>query len=517
MKASWLKAVLMVAGVSFGANAEAGPPGWCKAYGGRADRESIESALQSENVRDAVASIVVNTCFPEDEAKKQAKELEAARQKIGQRLNMSEDAWADAAEWTSGQRSSRSDTYPSNRPARDLAFSAHSPTQQYYTLIYDDLEINYKADVLDAKLTETGRLGYIFNCIKPRNVGDRAVQWAMCQGDIDAYDPKKIPAELKADQTASGFDRMIIRFMADRAAADLKAHAESVKQLIAKDEAYGKVFEAAKQGRKAFATVDAKLIAAALAMDDARVTESRKAYAGCLDKTWPALTKAIAALPAAKFGNMNADPDTTPYPVQAIGVIVGDPVGYLTANSYFICSKNESDTGPFANKLASAMMWWPGFRGPRTAAHSTILNAGIELDKKDAKLDFPTERLGWMGAGDGKGDYGRGVVGGVKVTGDTATITFAPKMEQQSRCTASKRTNRITRIDSSGNLIYETICTASKSVTVNTASSPVTVGSRFLGGLKVGMNALVYQGAVQMAWAKNGAKLPSIVLGTAVK
>ena len=82
---------------------------------------------------------------------------------------------------------------------------------------------------------------------------------------------------------------------------------------------------------------------------------------------------------------------------------------------------------------------------------------------------------------------GRGVVAKVEVKGDKAKVTFKKEFEKQEQCTNWKSSNRITQITSSGSVIYESWCTASKSVTVDTSFPPQRVKARYVEGLKPGM------------------------------
>jgi len=96
-------------------------------------------------------------------------------------------------------------------------------------------------------------------------------------------------------------------------------------------------------------------------------------------------------------------------------------------------------------------------------------------------------------------------------------VTFAKKIEQQSQCAARKTTNRVLRIDGNGNLIYDSVCTKWVNVTVNAARDPVEVHTKFLGGLQKGASPVIMGGAVILSYPKDGAKLPSIIFGTAIK
>ena len=112
---------------------------------------------------------------------------------------------------------------------------------------------------------------------------------------------------------------------------------------------------------------------------------------------------------------------------------------------------------------------------------------------------------------------GRGVVASVKVNGDKAVVTFKKEFEKQEQCTNWKSSNKITQITSSGSVIYESWCTASKSVTVDRSFGPQTVKARYVDGLKPGMVFTNTEDVAGVVYAKNGAKQPSSICSAPVK
>lgn len=513
-----LSVAVLVGGMTLTTLAHAQVPGWCKSYQGR-DHNGVDTALKEDDPEWNVYALVTNTCQPDSDAKAAAAKLTEARARWGKRLDLTEDEWADAAEWASAPQSNRGFKSTIARPDQKTPWSRLPPIDQYQLLLDASNDRNYMADAMGPQLSELGRLGYVMSCTKEPYIVNTGVGNALCAGDIEALDRAKMIAEVRADKHG-GYERMMMRFVLLRLDDRLKAHDARVKALVAKDEAYGKMIDVAKQARKTWATTaDPKLVELAQAMDDARVSNSNKAYAGCYDKTWAAFSGVVAKLPAKAFGNMNLDPQTHGYGEQAMSVVVAAPNGYLAGLAHMLCGKADKEKpDPWFGLLSDALMWYPGHRGPRTAAQTALIDANLTLDDRSEKIDYGLERHEWASVyTSAKGDFGRGVIDSVKVTGDKATITFAKVIEQQNQCVASKPTRRLLRIDSSGNFIYDSVCTSSKVVTVNTASAPVTVPTKFLGGVKKGMTVLVQTGAVFIAWPKNGAKLPSAVLGVAVK
>ena len=410
----------VIASVSMVAGTAHAEPPWCKSLEGGVDPVYLKDAVADTDTKKAVYALVVMTCRPDADAKQAASQLAAARAKIGPKLGMVEDDWADAAMWADAQPSSRGNDYPLlYMSTQNKAASAYTPIEQYELLLNTTLEVVYQADLFP-KLTETGRLGYVKNCIQH----DHPIHWAICQADIDSLDRKAAFAEIRGDTTHSGYDRMIARLALDGLDARLTRHAADVKPLLAKDEAYGKMFAAAAAGRKTWASANPKLVELANAMDDARMSKSNKAYAGCVDKTWPALSAAIAAIPAKTYENMDRTaraPDPT-IEQQAILKLINAPNGHLAALAHGVCLAGDKNNDPFLGYLVPALERWPGFRGPHTSAQTAILTAGLELDTKGESIDYELERHAWLhNTSSPDGEYGFGIVDSIKIKGDQAT------------------------------------------------------------------------------------------------
>ena len=79
------------------------------------------------------------------------------------------------------------------------------------------------------------------------------------------------------------------------------------------------------------------------------------------------------------------------------------------------------------------------------------------------------------------------------------------------------RTNRVTRIDGNGQLVYEVKCIKTKVVTVNTAPDPQLVDARYAAGLKPNVFTSIAEGVAQAVWAHGTSPTPTYVFGVAVK
>jgi hypothetical protein len=159
---------------------------------------------------------------------------------------------------------------------------------------------------------------------------------------------------------------------------------------------------------------------------------------------------------------------------------------------------------------------WPGFRGPRTAAQTRILGAGITLDDRDAKLEHPSVYRKFNQGG-GSGGGGEGVIAKLKSSGKQVTVEFKKQMVKQVQCAQAKRTNHVTQIRPDGSLIYENICVKKETVTVDKSDPPQTVNARYLEGVKPGMFASITEDVVIAAWAKPGAASPTMVFGVKLR
>ncbi|MBA3501045.1 MAG: hypothetical protein M4D80_09870 [Myxococcota bacterium] len=474
---------------------------------------SLKDALTSSDPREAVPAIVSALCQakPGSEEAQRVREVEAARKRMMTRLDMLESDWPDAAAWASEHQGKLMSTSGLDVDQKK-PWTALTPIEQFVTISRADDSSHYVTDAFGTKLTEVGRFAYILDCLRVRR---GAVEWAICQGDFDALDRKKLAAELRASAGSTGYERMALRMDLAELDVKLRAHAATVKEALAKEPGYQAVFAAATAGRAAWAKTDPKLHALVTAMDDARITNSRRAYAGCIDKTWPALSAAIATIPAKKLAPVD---DQGVRHERAAGAIANDPNAYLAGLAYVQCAMGGEGSGMLVRLLADAMNRWPGFRGPRTTALTTIMNAGIELDDRDARLEFPRVSNNWLSSGGTSyKTSGRGKVGKVEKQGDTAVVSFSPKMETFTYCATRKESNKIVQILSNGTLIYESWCTSYKQATENRASKPQTVDARYLAGVKPGAVVEIIDEVVLYVWPDGKATVPSHVAGVEVK
>lgn len=516
-------------------------PGWCSAVGqGRLDSGgSLKDAIDGDDPRNALRDLVARTCKPDAESKEHMGDLDAARKKWSARLDLTEEDWADVADYaTLGQGERMNGKVRVNTNGQEMGigdtlkrpWSSFDPIDQFAMLSAEAgasgdlaLDFNYLADALGDKLSETGRLAYVMRCIKSSR--NESVQWAMCQADVDKLDPKKIGAELRANKVYSGADKIRVRVELDEMKPVLTSHAARVKKLIASDPGYAKLFEVAAATAKEWegrGKSDAALLALVAEMDDARATKSRKAFTGCEDKTWAAWKTAMATVPAKKFEGMRDDRENGKSFVDtAMGPIVNNPSVFLASVAMLTCmtvgQERNAHHDILIRLLGDAMQRWPGYRGPRTATQTAIMTAGIELDDRDAKLEYPNVFRPFDGGGGSRSGGGSGVIGALKPAGKTTTVEFKKQMVKQVQCAQARQTNRITQIRPDGSLIYESICVRNETVTVDKSDRPQNVNPRYLEGVKPGMFISIIEDVAIAAWAKPGTAAPSMVFGVALK
>lgn len=489
----------LVAASLFAVTQVSAAPGWCKKLKS-SESWSVED-IDSPDASRAMPTIALASCSDNTDAKSNSAKVSAARARWGKALDMNEDEWGDVA------------AYLNNRDKKEVPdetspYSEWSPVAQYNWIEFKNPE-EYAIDALGARLSESGRLAYIEHCVLDAN----PVTWAVCQGDIDSFDRKKIAGELRSDTKHDGSERTRIRFTLAHIDSELKDHEKDVAKLEKQDPAFAELFAKAAEGRKAW-TADPKLIELANQMEDARISTSRKAREGCEAKTWPAFAAEISKLKAGAFAGVTKE-DGGMIIANEAAVVMSNPNGYLAGIAHLSCvGRDHADEA--AAGIAEYAAFTPGYRGPRTAGHTALL--GVKPDKQATHIDFNTPKREWARDTEAttKG-FGKGPVASVKTSGTKTTITFVKKTEIQSQCTSYKSTNHVLRIDSSGNVMWDYTCTSSHDVKVDVTTPPVTIDSKYVGGLKAGNNVWVEGGSVMIAWQTPTSKLPSIILGAPVK
>ena len=518
---------LMLVGVSmlFVSTAWAGraTPKWCSRD---IPQQSVDYGLKSAEVSSQLRAVAYLMCNPGEVKDAEWKLVDDTYHKLSARFGLDDNTWADVADWAINSQ-------PSSEPAKP---DQKKPWSQLDTVEQaGGVEGNfiqaankmgstdpaYFVDALGSKLTEGGRVAWINWCLRQ----DKPVVWAMCQGDIDALDGNKLAAELRAASGHAGRDRMLIRLEYDEVKSKLAAHAADVKKLIAKDPIYGQMFDIAKKeyaGWKASPDV----VALQAAIEDALVSQSRRASDGCADKTWKAVLASVSKIPAKTFQlHRKEKEETTLYLYRMNGVVasglLSQPDGYLAMNAYAMCKDmtNTANDDGVMGLIYGVGGRWSGFRGPRTAAQTLIFQANLQPDDRGARIDYPDIERFWFGdhnmAGSGPGGYG--TVTKVAAKGGKIHLEFQKHKHQEYVSLGCKPTNHIQAIRDNGEIVYDEVCASSKLLTTMEGQDPLDLSTETAKAVKPGMVVDIEHGLVLVAWPNEKSDTPSLILGQPVK
>jgi hypothetical protein len=384
----------------------------------------------------------------------------------------------------------------------------------------------YAADALGGRVSESGRLGYIAQCVDAA----MPVVMAMCQADIDALDAKKLFGELHATGH-TGVERMAVRFAYDQVVQQLPKRQEAVKKLLASDPAYKQMFDIAKQQRTEWDSrwkANAEPLQMAAAMDDAYVTGSRKLSSGCQDKAWHALAVAIPSVPAKRFITPRKDDIDTEYAravkYNAANALLAEPESYLAsaalATCYLLEKPKDIAKEPNADVpsvLISELDYWSGMRGPRTSTATRILQAGLQFDDRAAKVEVPKFRRYWDTELDTMHGAFLGTVTAAKPKGDKINLVFQTKAVKTYQSYGCKNTNHVNGIKSNGEFSYEYTCAGAREVIEHEGPTPDDFTKNFAAVAKPGTVIVAVGDTVFVVWPNAKAPAPTFVLGQPVK
>ncbi|MFN0246679.1 MAG: hypothetical protein ACKV2T_07205 [Kofleriaceae bacterium] len=490
-------------------------PAWCK--GGR-DKPSydMKSLFSETDPRDALTNLIGATCYADSDIASYAKQIEATRQAWSKKLGLTETDWVDVNEWAHYPRYSRnsSDFFAKDRSA---PLSSYSALDQFAVLndTTGNIDVAYLADAFGARITMLGRLAYVQACMGRASQDDGPVAYAMCATDAAALDLTKIYAEIGADKSHELSDRMTARIVAYETVAKLAQWNAEAKAFRDKDPAYEKMFQLGEQAHKTWASADATALALMNDLDDAHTSGSRRASQGCMARAEAAWKVAVEAVPAKTAATIKGEPGNT-FLTQFVPFAIATPTGFLGALALNVCAKLENKTDALTRVIGATLERWPGFRGPRTGTQTAILTAGLQLDQRDAQIDFPDLKRDFID-GDSNTAMTIAAMASVKIEGETATVTFQKQKVKQTRCTKGHTTNRIQRINDFGQFVYEYKCDVWVNETIDVEPSPpIKVRAKYAAGLAAGMTVSIVDDVVVAAYPKNNTT-PSFVTGVAVK
>ena len=517
----------VVFGVALASPAEAGNPAWCKKVSSGFTADGVKR-VHAPDVEEAVKAILAESCHAEndsygDHQPEKHAEVDKARAALSQQLGMTEADWADAVAWDENNHN-----LEATISAKSLALL--TPIDQYLAIAGsfksdDGYAMNdplYTADALEGRLTETGRLALLQWCVKQTpstHEADKLLSWAVCQGDVDKLDVKKLIGELKADTVHPGGARFYLRIAALKMQQQLAEDAATKKKLLAKDPSYGKPYEVATAARADWAKTigtNTKLLALVEQVDGGVWFHSRKGLEGCEAATRAALGEAVSTLPAKAFANMYDDreaPDKG-FARKATPILTSTPQVHLAATAFLECQPKHQ----LSHYLANIVDPIAGARGPRMAALTVFRLTDFKFDDTKANPRMPPMGGRPWNIVLGNFSYG-GVVKSAKVAGDKVKLTMEKTKKTQVDCVKEHWGNRVISVDSNGKFIYELICDKEAPVVHDTTVPDFEIPGEYASVVKPGVVISVFSqsGDVIAVWPNKTAKLPSWVLFGAVK
>ncbi|HEY4240773.1 MAG TPA: hypothetical protein VGM88_13215 [Kofleriaceae bacterium] len=511
--------VVLLALVAAPGLAAAAPAAWCK------DLSTTTATLYPNDLTDltspdleAATQAVVKASCARTVDDKFVAQITSARDALTKRLDLHADDWVDVVAWMNHN----TNFDPPEITVKSLA--ALSPVEQY---VAEDIDYKnsvggaaddymYYMDALGAKATETARAFFVLWCAK--DAGDNNVsKWGVCQGDITAFDLRKLSAELHADTAHAGAARFWIRVHAFKIPEAVAHVAEQKKKLVASDAAYQKYFDAAAAGAAEWTRTvgsNTKLLALVEQMDSATLFHSRKLLDGCDEATTAALGDAISTLPASSFKGMNDKHDDMrhSFVFQVGPLLANTPAVNLALNAYISCHPDSS----IAKHFGWYMLQTPGSRGPRGAALGAMqrVKAAFDDTTKKAPPMLGFYARPYSGYTDNLNSAGGGVKS-LAPKGDKVMVAFDKTSITTQDCVKSHETDRIARIEN-GNVYYEVICDKTAPVKHDTTWPDQGISAAFAKVLKPGIVFSAADDAVIATWPK-GAGLPNWVLFGTVK
>lgn len=516
-----MKIMMVAAALAGWAQTAEARPAWCQGDAGRGNLSitksdgSFKYATAADDDSGSFTEIVNALCSSDPQAEPFRAQLEAARARWSKRLHMTDADWNDALPFATEMQVFRVNLEIDLQKQHD-AFSDMTPVEQFDAFKrIDTLDQIHLADVAASHLTWTGRLGYIARCVEAEDLDP--VENALCGHDIATFDVDKLNAELRADTADAPETRMTMRLLYDRLARfRFPKRMAVMRALVAKDEGYAKLFKIAKQTQEEWDAKASELAPyreTAWQMFVAEETGSKKARAGCEEKTWAPLVEAIRGISASDYQTAyKADKSGGAEPL--LRLVMATPKGFLAASSFAACAALHKTESPSFAGTARALASQPGFTGPRSAVLTNLLAANIELDR--GSIDYPKPDHGFY-RDESHRAYGSGVLASVKANGSSLHLEFKPIVHVEEQCTGGfVPTRQIIGIRDDGSFTFQQRCTGYGMVKVNTASRPMDVAAKLAPGLKAGMNVVADGDTAVIAWEPK-AKVPSIVLGQAVK
>jgi hypothetical protein len=144
-----------------------------------------------------------------------------------------------------------------------------------------------------------------------------------------------------------------------------------------------------------------------------------------------------------------------------------------------------------------------------------MITSSIALDDRSARIDYPEVNRRFAGSTN-SGGGGWGAVAKVKKNGAKTHVEFVKKLEKVKVCTDWKYTSQVEQITTTGAVIYHSDCTKYGMTTIDHASAPTDVDTKYADGLKAGTTVSIVETVVVAVSPKAGAA-PTRIFGIPVK
>jgi len=507
--------------------ASAAPAAWCK--DAQAHDPDLKD-LSSKDVRTVIGAFVAAECAPNAEVEDHRADIEKARAAWSKRLGMTEADWADAVAYVKIH-----DDYSIPAEVATKTLATASPLDQYSIIVkatdsQSQFDTLYAADMFEPNLSESGRYAFLAKTCFDQNLNvvrddggltGAEVWWAICQPDFERFNLAKLLDEVRADTTHDGALKMKLRVAVYDLPKRIKDHADEVQKVLKHDDANKKLFEVAAAARTEWTATTgkrSKLLDLVLAMESAKIAQSRKQFEGCTETTSAALAEAVSSTITARSLTGMFDERDSPnsgFASKAASVLGQSPAVTLAAIAYTLCEPKTDLTG----FLESILSYAPASRGPRSAAASKIRATKLTYDSMEAKLKYlaPAPYGRNYMDGESRPSSAGGGVKGLTKKDDEVEVQLEKTLVQQRDCLKSHSTGRVARIRDSGSVEYESVCDKSGVVTHDHTWFNFRVLAKYAPLLKPGVMFSAAGKDVIAIWPNKNAKAPSLVLGGAVK
>lgn len=464
---------------------EDGRPGWCKDYG-FFDSTSAElsdfDAMKdpngyTDNLITSVAEVMCATSGDHIADKPKIMEIRAAWMK---RNDMDETDFVAAVAGSKGYGWDSQDFEKMERPFSDVKFAYAQNLM---------LEVEKHG-------THASQLG-------KHNLVNTCFQGNLNKGEIKdvpllkeilctrvTLDKAKAFAEIEKNKDLNPQTRYSLRKMVHIANVAHKNASADIAAKAKADPGIAKLVSIADTVTAEWTTIPAdrvKLVEQVEAMEAATVANKRSSFAGCEEKTranWDAHIKGlkIPKIPSSKDKILDV----------IVPVVYADTDGYLAWTGLSLCAAGlDKPLIKGFDFVGSDVIR----RGMFTATIAAWLAQSGEITFDDRSLSMKDLIGGQYNDAIPmkEGARFRRIVSGQidKLSPDAKTgstqITFKRVTTMMEDCVKYKKTNRISSIDSSGNIYYENICLQWGKVKVDITADPLTISTAMATGLKSGM------------------------------